>query len=79
MEYGKTYTLEGNASSSDFGMYFVGYDDGGIVTEALHYVPGKAGGFVTNWTPTVTTTTKMRLRGYATSLPSAGITELTVS
>lgn len=79
VEYGKTYTAEGNASSSDFGMYFVGYDDGGIVTEALHYVSGKAGGFVTNWTPTVATTTKMRLRGYATSLPVAGITELTVS
>ena len=79
VEYGKTYTLEGNAPTSDFGMYFVGYNDSGIVTEALHYVPGKAGGFVTNWTPTVPTTTKMRLRGYATSLPIAGITELKVS
>ena len=79
VESGKSYTLEGNAPGSDFGMYFVGYNDSGIVTEALHYVPGKAGGFVTNWTPTVANTTKMRLRGYASSLPNAGITELKVS
>lgn len=78
-EYGKTYTLEGNANDSNFGVYFVGYNDSGIVTESQNYQPGKSGGFVTNWTPTVATTTKMRLRGYATSLPIAGITELKVS
>ena len=55
------------------------YNDSGIVTEYAQIVPGASGTFAAEWTPTVATTTKLRLRGYATSLPDAGITELKVS
>ena len=79
VEYGKTYTTAYNANNSDFGMRFVGYNSDGIVTEAQNITPGSAGNKTVEWTPTVATTTKLRLRGYASSLPSAGITELKVS
>lgn len=79
VEYGKTYTTAYNANNSDFGMRIVGYNSDGIVTETQNITPGSAGNKTVEWTPTVTTTTKMRLRGYARSLPIAGITELTVS
>ena len=79
VEYGKTYTMEYNANAKDFGVRFVGYNNDGIVTESQNITPGSAGNHTAEWTPTVATTTKMRLRGYATSLPIAGITELKVS
>ena len=79
VEYGKTYTTAYNASNSDFGMRFVGYNSDGIVTEAQNFTPGSSGNHTAEWAPTVATTTKMRLRGYASSLPIAGITELKVS
>lgn len=80
VEYGKTYTTEYSANNADFAFYFVGYNDAnGTVTEALKVQPNKAGTFTAEWTPTVATTNRLRLRGYATSLPIAGITELKVS
>lgn len=80
VEYGKTYTTDYSANNSDFAFYFVGYNDtNGTVTEALKVQPNKAGTFTAEWTPTVATTNRLRLRGYATSLPIAGITELKVS
>ena len=79
VEYGKTYTAAYNANNSGFGMRFVGYNNDGIVTETQNFTPGHPGNHTAEWTPTVATTTKMRLRGYASSLPIAGITELTVS
>ena len=80
VEYGKTYTTDYSASNSDFAFYFVGYNDAsGTVTEALKVQPNKAGTFTAVWTPTAATTNRLRLRGYASSLPIAGITELKVS
>lgn len=80
VEYGKTYTTEYSASNADFAFYFVGYNDAnGTVTEALKVQPNKAGTFTAEWTPTVATTNRLRLRGYSGSLPIAGITELKVS
>lgn len=80
VEYGKTYTMDYSANNSDFAFYFVGYNDAnGTVTEALKVQPNKAGTFTAEWTPTVATTNRLRLRGYSTSLPIAGITELKVS
>ena len=79
VEYSKTYTMEYNANNADFGVRFVGYNNDGIVTEVQNFTPGSSGNHTAEWTPTVATTTKMRLRGYASSLPNAGITELKVS
>lgn len=77
--YGKTYNMEYTANAADFGAYFVGYNDSGTVTEYMKIQPGSSGAFVAKWSPTISSTTKMRLRGYANSLTTAGITELVVS
>jgi protein-tyrosine phosphatase len=79
VEYGKTYTMEYLANKADFGVHFVGYNNDGTVTEMQKFTPGSSGTHTAVWTPTVATTNRLRLRGYASSLPIAGITELKVS
>ena len=80
VEYGKTYTTDYISADSGFAFYFVGYNNmSGKVTESIKVLPKASGTFTAEWTPTVETTNRLRLRGYANSLPNAGITELTVS
>ena len=80
VEYGKTYTTDYISTDSGFAFYFVGYNnESGKVTESTKVLPKASGTFTAEWTPTVETTNRLRLRGYADSLPNAGITELKVS
>ena len=80
VENGKTYTTDYISDKSGFAFYFVGYNNvSGKVTESIKVLPGASGTFTAEWTPTVETTNRLRLRGYKTSLPNAGITELIVS
>lgn len=80
VENGKTYTTDYISDKSGFAFYFVGYNNvSGNVTESIKVLPGASGTFTAEWTPTVETTNRLRLRGYKTSLPNAGITELIVS
>lgn len=80
VEYGKTYTTDYISADSGFAFYFVGYNNmSGKVTESIKVLPKASGTFTAEWTPTVETTNRLRLRGYANNLPNAGITELTVS
>lgn len=81
VEYGKSYTAdEIVAENSSFGLRFIGIDDDGNVTEVDNYIPGASGTFSHTWTPTVSTTKSLRLRGYATSAENLmKITELKVS
>ena len=80
VEYGKTYTTDYISTDSGFAFYFVGYNnESGKVTESTKVLPKASGTFTAEWTPTVETTNRLRLRGYASSLPFAGITELKVS
>ena len=80
MENGKTYTTDYISANSNFAFYFVGYNnESGKVTESIKVWPKASGTLTAEWTPTVEATNRLRLRGYADSLPNAGITELTVS
>ena len=80
VEYGKTYITDYISADSGFAFYFVGYNNvSGKVTESIKVLPKASGTFTAEWTPTVETTNRLRLRGYANNLPNAGITELTVS
>ena len=64
VEYGKTYIYTLKEAGSDSQLKFVGIDDSGVVTEAKNFGLSTVGDF--EWTPTVATTTKLRLRSYAT-------------